>query len=58
LQGEALETWLARILPAPEELAWSEIPWRPSLWEALAEAREQGQPVLLWAMNGHPLGCT
>lgn len=58
LNGDSLDTWLARILPAPDELTWRDIPWRPRLWEALSEAREQDKPVLLWAMNGHPLGCT
>jgi hypothetical protein len=22
------------------------------------EAQEKDRPILLWAMNGHPLGCT
>ncbi len=46
------------ILPGADELRWQEIGWRTSLREALPEASAQGRPVLLWAMNGHPLGCT
>ncbi len=47
-----------QILPKQSELAWMQIPWRPSFHEGVAEARAQGKPVLLWVMNGHPLGCT
>ncbi|MEM7164143.1 MAG: hypothetical protein AAF581_01690 [Planctomycetota bacterium] len=47
-----------RILAAPQDLAWESIAWRPSLWEAVLEGDREERPVLLWAMNGHPLGCT
>ncbi len=46
------------ILPKPAELAFCDIGWRPTLWEAVLEADRADKPVLLWAMNGHPLGCT
>ena len=49
---------LAEILPQPEELAWRAVPWRAEFRTALLEAGESGKPVLLWAMNGHPLGQT
>ena len=57
LRGHSLEEWRALIEPAPEELAWADIPWRASFWSAVVEARASERPVLLWAMNGHPLGC-
>jgi hypothetical protein len=44
------------IVPKGEELSWHAVPWRPELRTALAEADREGKPVLLWAMNGHPLG--
>lgn len=47
-----------QILPKPSELAWTQIPWRSSFHEGLAEALVQRKPLLFWAMNGHPLGCT
>jgi hypothetical protein len=47
-----------RILPSRAEERWREIPWRPSTWEAVVEAAEAEKPVLVWAMNGHPLACT
>ena len=58
LRGRTLEEWRALIEPSAKELAYAEIPWRPSFWSAVQEAQEHEQPILLWAMNGHPLGCT
>ena len=55
---ENFAQWRDFIRPKPEEVRWQEIPWRTSLWEAAAEAQRQDKPVLLWAMNGHPLACT
>jgi hypothetical protein len=51
------ELW-PQIVPRPNELEWLEIPWLGVLADAVAQARQADQPVLLWAMNGHPLGCT
>lgn len=48
---------LIRILPEAAELEWEAIGWRPSLAAAIVEARAAEKPILLWAMNGHPLGC-
>lgn len=49
---------LERIVPAAEERAWRTLPWQAELRSALQQASERGMPVLLWAMNGHPLGQT
>jgi hypothetical protein len=46
------------ILPSKAEERWREIPWRTSAWDAVVEATATEKPVLLWAMNGHPLACT
>ena len=48
----------ASILPSPAEERWREIPWRTSTWDAVVEAAATERPILLWAMNGHPLACT
>lgn len=50
--------WLAAIEPNATELAYQAIPWRNEFWPAVQEARALGRPILLWTMNGHPLGCT
>jgi hypothetical protein len=46
------------ILPKAAEEEFQQIPWRTSLWSAVVEANQKDKPILLWAMNGHPLGCT
>jgi hypothetical protein len=44
------------ILPTGGESAWRTVPWGAELGAALAAADRAQKPVLLWAMNGHPLG--
>ena len=46
------------VVPGEEELKWREVPWRPTLLDGLRDGVMQRRPVLLWAMNGHPLGTT
>ena len=45
------------IRPKPSEQKWERIAWLTSLWVARQRAAEQGKPILLWEMDGHPLGC-
>ena len=58
LNDQNVEKWRDFILPKPSECKWKEIEWRPIFGEGLREATEQDRPMLIWAMNGHPLGCT
>ena len=37
---------------------WRTIPWRTSLLDAQRVAASEGKPIFIWAMDGHPLGCT
>jgi hypothetical protein len=46
------------IKPVAAEEKWAQIPWLSSLWEARKRAAAEGKPILLWEMDGHPLGCT
>lgn len=46
------------IKPGPNEDPWDQIPWLTSLWQARQRAAAEGKPILLWEMDGHPLGCT
>jgi hypothetical protein len=48
----------ALIKPAAGEETWLKIPWLVSLGEARKKAAAEGKPILLWEMDGHPLGCT
>lgn len=50
--------WRDHILPAASELAWGEIPWLTTFKDGVLAADSQQKPLLLWTMNGHPLGCT
>ncbi len=45
------------VVPAKDELKWLDIGWRPTLWDAMVEAQKDDKPILIWAMNGHPLAC-
>lgn len=47
-----------KIKPKEKEIAWKEIPWRSDLKEAITESANKDLPLLIWAMNGDPLGCT
>lgn len=37
---------------------WRTIPWRISVLEAQKVAAAEQKPLFIWAMDGHPLGCT
>lgn len=47
----------AVVKPQQGDDKWSEIPWLSSLWQARKQAAAEGKPILLWEMDGHPLGC-
>ncbi|MSQ95699.1 MAG: hypothetical protein EXR98_14230 [Gemmataceae bacterium] len=47
----------ALIKPQANEEKFMEIPWQTNLWEARKQAAAEGKPILLWEMDGHPLGC-
>jgi hypothetical protein len=47
----------ALIQPSSGEDKWTEIPWQARLREAQRQAAAQGKSILIWAMDGSPLGC-
>lgn len=53
-----LAAWRDHILPDASELAFARIPWLPTFWQGIVRAGAEEKPLLLWVMNGHPLGCT
>ena len=57
IRPEQFENLHTLIKPKPAEQKWAEIPWLSSLWEARQQAAREGKPILLWEMDGHPLGC-
>lgn len=58
LTADNYDAWRDHILPAGSEIRFLEIPWQRTFAEGVLKANRAGKPVLLWAMNGHPLGCT
>ena len=50
--------WVDHLQPSADEVRWREIPWRESFWQGIRDAHVLRKPVLLWTMNGHPMGCT
>ena len=58
LDAETFPAIVRAVVPSAGELEWRTIPWRSTLREGLADASAARKPLLLWAMNGHPLGTT
>ena len=52
------DAWSQTIRPRRVELSYDGIPWHSRLAEGFLAANQAQKPVLLWVMNGHPLGCT
>lgn len=58
LNAETYTIWRDHILPEPSEMAWEQIPWLTTFKDGILAADAADKPLLLWTMNGHPLGCT
>ena len=58
LKPAELPKLIAAIKPKKDESKWLSIPWETSLWTARQRAAAEGKPILLWEMDGHPMGCT
>jgi len=58
LNASSVDAWREHVLPDADELAFATIPWHPTFGEGMAAAAAADKPMLMWAMNGHPLGCT
>jgi len=58
LESDRADEVRAAVVPSAADLAFTAIGWRASFWEAVVEAHRADRPILLWAMNGHPLACT
>ena len=56
LEPERFRALHAAVAPRGER--WTQIPWEPDLTRARERATREGKPLLMWIMDGHPLGCT
>jgi hypothetical protein len=57
LSAAEVASLLEQVRPRAGEDAFATIPWQTNLWEARTLAAKEGKPILLWEMDGHPLGC-
>lgn len=57
LTGVEAKRLMEILEPSPHEV-WRTIPWKISLIQGQKLAVEQKKPIFIWAMDGHPLGCT
>ncbi|MFN3191881.1 MAG: hypothetical protein ACE361_15325 [Aureliella sp.] len=57
ISDENYQELLKELTPDSKAL-WRQIPWKTSLLEAQKEAAANRKPIFIWAMDGHPLGCT
>ena len=55
LAQEEVEWLRTNLKPGSE--AWRDVGWNPSLIDAQSIAVEKKRPLLIWAMDGHPLSC-
>ena len=46
------------VMPNTSEASYRKIPWRTSILQGIVEAQKHDKPVMIYLMNGHPLGCT
>jgi hypothetical protein len=58
LDETSFRTLWQQVVPTADELAWRRIAWLGTLAEGVVAAQAADKPILLWAMNGHPLACT
>ena len=57
ISDDQFRTLHKELQPGDDEL-WRTIPWKTSILDAQQSAGEQRKPIFVWAMDGHPLGCT
>ncbi len=57
MTAERMESVLKTVRPCDGEDAFDKIAWLTTIHEAREKAAKEGKPILLWEMDGHPLGC-
>jgi hypothetical protein len=58
LNDQTFASWRDRIRPKAAERCFETVHWLPTFWDGVIAAQKADRPILLWAMNGHPLACT
>jgi hypothetical protein len=58
LTDKTFAEWRDRIRPKNDDQCFKTVNWLPTFWDGVMAAQKADKPILLWAMNGHPLACT
>ena len=58
LNDQTFASWRDHIRPKVAERCFETVHWLPTFWDGVMTAQKEDKPILLWAMNGHPLACT
>ncbi len=58
VDAKTVAAWRTHIRPDQKDLTFEIIPWLTTLADGIRAADAEQKPLLLWVMNGHPLGCT
>ena len=58
LTDKTFTEWRDRIRPKAADVCYKTVAWLPTFWDGVMAAQKADKPILLWAMNGHPLACT
>lgn len=58
LNDTTFTQWRDRIRPKAEERSFETVAWLPTFWEGVIAGQKEDKPILLFAMNGHPLART
>ena len=57
ISEEKFQELLSMLQPSDDEI-WRSIPWTTSVLDAQRISCDEQKPIFIWAMDGHPLGCT
>ena len=58
LSQDNFAEWLQYITQPASADGYARVGFHTTLWEAVVRANLEDKPILLWAMNGHPMACT
>ena len=58
IPAEQFQALHSKMAPRGEQERWATIPWATDLRAAREKSAREGKPILMWMMDGHPLGCT
>ena len=58
LEPLEMKSWREFLRPGKDELKHESIGWLADFASGMRASAKEQKPLLFWAMNGHPLGCT